>query len=161
MACIVGIFENGVAACVSAASNQTPSPSFPKKCRLTLPLGTHKHKHKHKHKHGYQRFVWFMHAPLPSHHAPCHSLLPDDWEHFEFLLNHAFERVPALQDAGIVSMVNGPESFTSDSRYILGESPEVPTGSHTTSKQQQQATMTMTMAMTQLFRLPTFSLWLA
>lgn len=84
--------------------------------------------------------VWLTHAPdirLP-HHAPCHSLLPDDWEHFEFLLNHAFERVPALQDAGIVSMVNGPESFTSDSRYILGESPEVPTGSHTTSKQQQQ-----------------------
>ena len=36
----------------------------------------------------------------------------------------ALERVPALQTAG-VRMVNGPESFTPDNQYLLGESPEL------------------------------------
>ncbi len=53
------------------------------------------------------------------------SLLEDDWDHFEQLMEQALIRVPALQNAGIKSMTNGPESFTPDGNFILGEAPEV------------------------------------
>ena len=52
------------------------------------------------------------------------ALLPDDWDHFSQLMEGALERVPALETAE-VKMVNGPESFTADNQYILGEAPEV------------------------------------
>src|SRR6185312_15818182 len=53
------------------------------------------------------------------------SLLPEDWDHFTSqLMTGALERVPALETAE-VRMVNGPESFTPDNQYILGEAPEV------------------------------------
>jgi 4-methylaminobutanoate oxidase (formaldehyde-forming) len=51
--------------------------------------------------------------------------LPEDYEHFEPILNAALRRVPALADAGIQLFFNGPESFTPDDRYYVGESPEV------------------------------------
>ncbi|MGA0595882.1 GcvT family protein [Enterovirga sp. CN4-39] len=51
--------------------------------------------------------------------------LPDDLEHIEPLLNAAIRRVPALGDAGIQLFFNGPESFTPDDRYLLGETAEV------------------------------------
>ncbi|MFQ5983717.1 MAG: FAD-dependent oxidoreductase, partial [Woeseiaceae bacterium] len=50
--------------------------------------------------------------------------LPDDWDHFEPALQNALHRIPALQEAGIQSFFCGPESFTPDDRYILGEAPE-------------------------------------
>jgi 4-methylaminobutanoate oxidase (formaldehyde-forming) len=50
-----------------------------------------------------------------------HRLLPDDWERFEPLAEHAFGVVPALQTAEIVTMINGPEAFTPDGEFILGE----------------------------------------
>jgi len=53
------------------------------------------------------------------------QLLEDDWDHFEQLMEQALERVPALETAGIKSMTNGPESFTPDGNYIMGEAPEV------------------------------------
>ncbi len=53
------------------------------------------------------------------------QLLDDDWDHFEQLMEQALERVPALETAGIKSMTNGPESFTPDGNYIMGEAPEV------------------------------------
>ena len=37
----------------------------------------------------------------------------------------ALARVPALRDAGIKQLINGPESFTPDGNFILGEAPEV------------------------------------
>jgi glycine cleavage system T protein len=47
------------------------------------------------------------------------------FEHMEPVLEQAMERVPALQDAGIKTFFCGPESFTPDVRYHLGESPEI------------------------------------
>ncbi len=51
--------------------------------------------------------------------------LPEDYDHFEPILNAAVRRVPALADAGIQLFFNGPESFTPDDRFYLGETPEV------------------------------------
>ncbi len=48
-----------------------------------------------------------------------------DFEHMEPVLEQAMQRVPALQDAGIKTFFCGPESFTPDVRYHLGEAPEV------------------------------------
>ncbi|MFC4353403.1 FAD-dependent oxidoreductase [Fodinicurvata halophila] len=55
----------------------------------------------------------------------CFDALPEDFEHFEPILSQALERVPALQEVGIHTFFNGPESFTPDDRYILGEAPEL------------------------------------
>ncbi len=54
------------------------------------------------------------------------TLLKDDWIQFEPLMTQAIERVPALETAGIHRMVNGPESFTPDNNFIIGEAPELP-----------------------------------
>jgi glycine cleavage system T protein len=51
--------------------------------------------------------------------------LPEDLDHIEPLLDAAIRRVPALGEAGIQLFFNGPESFTPDDRYLLGETPEV------------------------------------
>ncbi|MFZ2017401.1 MAG: FAD-dependent oxidoreductase [Methyloceanibacter sp.] len=53
------------------------------------------------------------------------QLLEDDLEHFEPLLELAIGRIPAMQSAGIKEFINGPESFTPDGNFILGEAPEV------------------------------------
>lgn len=55
----------------------------------------------------------------------CFDSLPEDFDHFEPILDMAVRRVPALADAGIQLFFNGPESFTPDDRYLLGETPEV------------------------------------
>ena len=49
--------------------------------------------------------------------------LPEDWEQFEPFMHAGLERVPALERAGIRHFMNGPESFTPDTRPLLGESP--------------------------------------
>ncbi|MGH2596055.1 MAG: GcvT family protein [Actinomycetota bacterium] len=51
-----------------------------------------------------------------------HQLLPEDWERFEELAENAFGLVPVLQTAEVVTMINGPEAFTPDGEFILGES---------------------------------------
>ncbi len=51
--------------------------------------------------------------------------LPEDMDHFEPILANAINRVPLLETAGIQLFFNGPESFTPDNRYYLGETPEV------------------------------------
>ncbi|MCH7865809.1 MAG: FAD-dependent oxidoreductase, partial [Proteobacteria bacterium] len=53
----------------------------------------------------------------------CFDQLPDDFDHFEPILEAALHRMPALQDAGIKTFFCGPESFTPDNRYYLGEAP--------------------------------------
>jgi glycine cleavage system aminomethyltransferase T len=55
----------------------------------------------------------------------CFDSLPEDYDHFEPILEAAVRRVPALGSAGIALFVNGPESFTPDDRYYIGETPEV------------------------------------
>ncbi len=54
-----------------------------------------------------------------------HSLLDADFDHFETLMAQALERVPALEYAGVKQLINGPESFTPDGNFILGEAPEL------------------------------------
>ncbi|MEM7061040.1 MAG: FAD-dependent oxidoreductase [Pseudomonadota bacterium] len=54
------------------------------------------------------------------------SLLDSNFEHFEQIMNLALPRVPAMQEAGIKQLLNGPESFTPDGNFILGEAPELP-----------------------------------
>jgi len=51
------------------------------------------------------------------------GLLPDDWDQFMPLYEGAAERIPALERTGIATFLNGPESFTQDGHYILGEAP--------------------------------------
>ena len=51
--------------------------------------------------------------------------LPEDLAHIEPLFAAAMRRVPALEGAGVQVFFNGPESFTPDDRYLLGETPEV------------------------------------
>ncbi|HKX08647.1 MAG TPA: FAD-dependent oxidoreductase [Stellaceae bacterium] len=51
--------------------------------------------------------------------------LPADLEHIEPLIEQAVHRVPALAKTGIQVFFNGPESFTPDDRYLLGEAPEI------------------------------------
>jgi len=53
------------------------------------------------------------------------QLLDEDWEHFEILMESALHRVPVLNTTGIKKFYNGPESFTPDNQFILGEAPEV------------------------------------
>jgi 4-methylaminobutanoate oxidase (formaldehyde-forming) len=53
------------------------------------------------------------------------QLLPEDWDQFEPLMENAIHRVPALERAGVKTLLNGPESFTPDGNFILGEAPEV------------------------------------
>ncbi|MDH3760776.1 MAG: FAD-dependent oxidoreductase [Gammaproteobacteria bacterium] len=52
------------------------------------------------------------------------TLLDNDWNHFEPLMEQAIARVPTLAQAGIRQMLNGPESFTPDGNFILGQAPE-------------------------------------
>jgi glycine cleavage system aminomethyltransferase T/glycine/D-amino acid oxidase-like deaminating enzyme len=50
------------------------------------------------------------------------QLLSEDWERFAPLFEAASRRVPELDSAEIVSLVNGPEAFTPDGEFLLGES---------------------------------------
>ena len=51
--------------------------------------------------------------------------LPPDFDHIAPLVESATRRMPLLADTGIRLFFNGPESFTPDDRYLLGESPDV------------------------------------
>ncbi|KAF1055903.1 MAG: 4-methylaminobutanoate oxidase (formaldehyde-forming) [Burkholderia gladioli] len=53
------------------------------------------------------------------------QLLPDDWDQFEILMRNALHRVPALETTEVRQFYNGPESFTPDNHFILGEAPEL------------------------------------
>ncbi len=50
---------------------------------------------------------------------------PDDLDHFEPYLEKSFHRLPMLETTGIRKFFSGPESFTPDTQYLLGETPEV------------------------------------
>ncbi|MDX2203610.1 MAG: FAD-dependent oxidoreductase [Hyphomicrobiaceae bacterium] len=57
--------------------------------------------------------------------AFCFDQLPEDFDHFAPILEKAASRVPLLGRVGIHTFFNGPESFTHDDRYLLGEAPHV------------------------------------
>jgi len=52
-------------------------------------------------------------------------LLEEDWDHFSILMDNALQRIPALRETGIRKFYNGPESFTPDNQFVLGEAPSV------------------------------------
>jgi 4-methylaminobutanoate oxidase (formaldehyde-forming) len=62
-------------------------------------------------------------APIPDGFE--FQLLPEDWDQFEILMTNAIHRTPCLETAQIRMLLNGPESFTPDGNFILGEAPEV------------------------------------
>jgi len=51
--------------------------------------------------------------------------LPEDFDHFEPILEQAVNRLPLLAETGIHTFFNGPESFTPDDAYHLGLAPEM------------------------------------
>ncbi|MBI2976460.1 MAG: FAD-dependent oxidoreductase [Chloroflexi bacterium] len=51
------------------------------------------------------------------------SLLPPEWELFDELMQGAMRRVPVLEKAEIIKLVNGPEAITPDGAYLLGPVP--------------------------------------
>ncbi len=55
----------------------------------------------------------------------CFDQLPEDFDHFEPILEMAINRVPMLAEAGIHTFFNGPESFTPDDAYHLGQAPNL------------------------------------
>jgi 4-methylaminobutanoate oxidase (formaldehyde-forming) len=53
------------------------------------------------------------------------DLLNEDWDHFEPMMLNALHRIPALETAEVRMLLNGPESFTADGLFLLGEAPEL------------------------------------
>jgi sarcosine dehydrogenase len=53
------------------------------------------------------------------------QLLESNFDHFAPIMEQAIGRVPALAEVGINQLINGPESFTPDGNFILGEAPEL------------------------------------
>ena len=70
---------------------------------------------------GYERdpAPWSLHGVADDFN---NKLLPEDWDRFAPLMTNACRRVPAAETADIVSLVNGPEGFTPDNEFVLGES---------------------------------------
>ncbi len=52
------------------------------------------------------------------------QLLPEDWDHFEPMMLNALHRLPPLETAEVKMLLNGPESFTPDGSFMLGETVE-------------------------------------
>lgn len=53
------------------------------------------------------------------------QLFDEDWDQFDIFLQNGLQRVPCLENAEVRQLLVGPESFTPDNRYILGEAPTV------------------------------------
>ncbi|HEU5294577.1 MAG TPA: FAD-dependent oxidoreductase [Burkholderiaceae bacterium] len=61
--------------------------------------------------------------PIPSTFQ--FQLLDEDWDQFEILMTNAIHRTPCLEHAEIKLLLNGPESFTPDGNFIVGEAPSL------------------------------------
>jgi len=70
---------------------------------------------------GYERdpLPWSLDGIPPDFN---HRLLEPDWPRFHSIMDGAISRVPAIENAGVTRMINGPEAFTPDNEFILGES---------------------------------------
>ncbi|CAK9803481.1 Pyruvate dehydrogenase phosphatase regulatory subunit, mitochondrial [Anthophora plagiata] len=51
--------------------------------------------------------------------------LPEDWDHFHILLEQMLFRIPSLGNAILEQLCNGPEAFSPDCKWIVGEAPEI------------------------------------
>jgi glycine cleavage system T protein len=49
-----------------------------------------------------------------------YKLLNPDWDRFAPLMENSIHRVPALEEAEIIQLLNGPEGFTPDGEFLLG-----------------------------------------
>ena len=63
-------------------------------------------------------------APGVLNEAFAFGLLPEDWDHFEPMMLNALHRLPVLETAEVKMLLNGPESFTPDGMFMLGETAE-------------------------------------
>jgi glycine cleavage system T protein len=70
---------------------------------------------------GYERHPapWSLDGIPPDFNG---NLLAADWPRFEEIMAGAIRRVPAIADAGVSRIINGPEGFTPDNEFVLGES---------------------------------------
>jgi 4-methylaminobutanoate oxidase (formaldehyde-forming) len=70
---------------------------------------------------GYERnpAPWSLDGVPPDFNG---KLLAPNWPRFEEIMAGAVRRVPAIAEAGVSRMINGPEAFTPDNEFILGES---------------------------------------
>jgi glycine cleavage system aminomethyltransferase T/glycine/D-amino acid oxidase-like deaminating enzyme len=48
-------------------------------------------------------------------------LLEEDWPRFEEIAHNSSRRVPAMEEAKVTRLINGPEAFTPDNEFCLGE----------------------------------------
>jgi len=48
-------------------------------------------------------------------------LLEDDWDRFEEITENSKRRVPAMSEIKVTKLINGPEAFTPDNEFCLGE----------------------------------------
>lgn len=76
--------------------------------------------------------VWGGYEPNPKPWAQAgipegfhFETLTPDFDHYAQFMDDAIARVPALADTGVKQLLNGPESFTPDGNFILGEAPEL------------------------------------
>ncbi len=71
---------------------------------------------------GYERdpAPWGVDGIPPDFH---YRLLPPDWDRFAPLMENAIRRVPVLETAQIIKLLNGPEGFTPDGEFLLGPTP--------------------------------------
>ena len=51
--------------------------------------------------------------------------IPSDWDRLAPFLEYAMEILPGLADVGVRKLFTGPESFTPDNRFLMGEAPEL------------------------------------
>ncbi len=61
--------------------------------------------------------------PIPADFS--FQLLEDDWQKFTAPIEEGYRRLPGLEQAGFDRFVNGPESFTPDNQFLLGETGEI------------------------------------
>ena len=73
--------------------------------------------------HYFQLQPIFFDGKLPQ--TVSKSEVPVDWDHFHVLLEGILNRVPSMGDAVLERLTNGPESFSPDGNWVLGQAPEV------------------------------------
>ncbi|CAL7940333.1 unnamed protein product [Xylocopa violacea] len=56
---------------------------------------------------------------------PEERFLPEDWDHFHILLEQMLYRIPSLGNAILERLCNGPEAFSPDCKWIVGEASEI------------------------------------
>ncbi|HLM51588.1 MAG TPA: FAD-dependent oxidoreductase [Solirubrobacteraceae bacterium] len=75
---------------------------------------------------GYERHSapWFLDEAMVDRIPPDFNgrLLEEDWDRFDEIVRNGQVRVPAMEDVKVTRLINGPEAFTPDNEFCLGES---------------------------------------